>query len=39
MHLIEFPALQAGLGKLLGLWPEIRRTVQHQKALAAVGFW
>jgi hypothetical protein len=30
MHLLEYPALQAGLGKLLGLRPEIQKNVQHQ---------
>jgi hypothetical protein len=30
MLLLEYPALQAGLGKLLGLWPDIRRIMQLQ---------
>jgi hypothetical protein len=37
MYLPEYPALQAGLGKLLGLWPEIQNKAQHQETQAS-GF-
>jgi hypothetical protein len=35
-YLPVYPALQAGLGKLLGLWPEFKKMAQHQNLRLAV---